>query len=78
MTLAPCSSAASGYGYKGRQGAAEEIEGSLGVLLVDFLRLYGRALNNQEVGAGPCCSCACWVQSGRGAVPMAAGGTAAR
>lgn len=43
--------AASGYGYKGKRGAAEEIEGSLGVLLVDFLRLYGRALNNQEVGA---------------------------
>ncbi|PRW59743.1 non-canonical poly(A) RNA polymerase PAPD5 [Chlorella sorokiniana] len=42
--------AGSGYGYKGKRGAAEEIEGSLGVLLVDFLRLYGRALNNQEVG----------------------------
>lgn len=46
--------AGSGYGYKGKRGAAEELEGSLGVLLVDFLRLYGRALNNQEVRAGTC------------------------
>lgn len=28
------------------------LEGSLGVLLLDFLRLYGRALNNIEVGWG--------------------------
>ncbi|KAI7844721.1 hypothetical protein COHA_001808 [Chlorella ohadii] len=42
--------AGSGRSYGGSKGklAAEELEGSLGVLLVDFFRLYGRALNNQE------------------------------
>lgn len=58
IMLCSCSNSllltASGRGYgssKGKRAAAEELEGSLGVLLVDFFRLYGRALNNQEVGA---------------------------
>lgn len=38
------------YGSSKGQVVARELEGCLGVLLVDFLRLYGRALNNVEVG----------------------------
>ena len=36
----------------GGASAARELEGGRGVLLVDFLRLYGRALNQQEVCGG--------------------------
>ncbi len=38
------------YGSSKSAGKARELESCLGVLLVDFLRLYGRALNNMEVG----------------------------
>lgn len=40
------------YGSGGKSSralAAKDLEGSLGVLLVDFFRLFGRSLNNQEV-----------------------------
>ncbi|GAB4823273.1 hypothetical protein N2152v2_010319 [Parachlorella kessleri] len=39
-----------GGGSGGRQQAAAPLETNLGVLLVDFFRLYGRSLNNDQVG----------------------------
>ncbi|KAI3436347.1 hypothetical protein D9Q98_002400 [Chlorella vulgaris] len=39
-----------GSGKDQREESPGELEGSLGVLLLDFLRLFGRALNNVEVG----------------------------
>ena len=38
---------------------ARELEGCLGVLLLDFMRLYGRALNNIEVRCSAVCCDAC-------------------
>lgn len=46
------------YGSSKASGKARELEGCLGVLLVDFLRLYGRALNNMEVCV-VLCLCLC-------------------
>lgn len=37
---------------------ASQLEGNLGVLLLDFLRLYGRSLNVNDVGV----SCRCILQ----------------
>lgn len=42
-----------GSGRAAAAAPAGQLEGSLGVLLLDFLRLYGRALNNIEVGGRP-------------------------
>ena len=39
--------------------AAAPLEGSLGVLLLDFFRLYGRSLHTEYVGV----SCRCQVLS---------------
>ena len=47
-----CHAAASAHRYGSGKAAppeARELEGCLGVLLLDFMRLYGRALNNIEV-----------------------------
>lgn len=55
-----CPLAASAHRFGSARGApaARELEGSLGVLLLDFLRLYGRALNNTEA------SVVCWCAAG--------------
>ena len=44
-----CAASTQRYGSgRAAAAAAQELEGNLGVLLVDFFRLYGRALNNFE------------------------------
>lgn len=41
-----------GRGKGGAAATASALEPSLGVLLIDFFRLYGRVINTRQVGGG--------------------------